>query len=334
MRRRYAERMIDELRPRPDEPRRRGRQQRRLPAPALPRRGRSRSSGSSPPQTSRRWPNAEGIPTLVALLRRGARRRARRDGPPGRPDRRQQRPRPGARPQRLRRRPCPAAGAGRRCSRSSSRTCCGCSSGTSSTRSTTSTSRTSRSGRRPHLIGRHGLRSSTSRSCRRTADRCASTSVIAGRRRRRRRERVDAVLAARTSARRLRRGETYAVVRRAGRGDQAGLLEFLHRRARREGKSVAGYGAPGQGQHVPQLLRDRPRPARLHGRSQPATSTGMFMPGTRIPIAPGRTARRDASRLHPGSCRGTSATRSSRSSADARDWGAQFVVAIPRLEVV
>ena len=45
------------------------------------------------------------------------------------------------------------------------------------------------------------------------------------------------------------------------------LVEFLID-CRRDGKRVAGYGAPGQGEHAAQLLRYPHRPARVHGRPQ------------------------------------------------------------------
>ena len=55
------------------------------------------------------------------------------------------------------------------------------------------------------------------------------------------------------------------------------LLEFLIAK-RREGKRIAGYGAPGQGQHAAQLLRHPDRPARVHGRPQSRTSRASSCP--------------------------------------------------------
>ena len=60
---------------------------------------------------------------------------------------------------------------------------------------------------------------------------------------------------------------------------------------------------------------------------------GMFMPGTRTPIAPVERlaeTRPDYIWILPWNLRDEIVAQL----ADARDWGAQFVVAIPRLEVV
>ena len=128
-----------------------------------------------------------GVPTLVAFFGRASRGAARRRGQAREPRRRQQRPRSGARPERLRGRGydrCCAPTARRR---SSSRTCCACSTASSTTRSTTSTSRTSRSRRSRRSSPPTASRSTTSRSSRPTAARCGSTrSRRAGRTRRRR----------------------------------------------------------------------------------------------------------------------------------------------------
>ena len=103
--RRYAEMMIGALRPGPDEPGGRGRQQRRLPAAALRRSGASRSSASSRRPTSPRRPIEKGIPTdRPVLRRRETAARARCRARPRRPAARQQRAGPRARHQRLRRR--------------------------------------------------------------------------------------------------------------------------------------------------------------------------------------------------------------------------------------
>ena len=159
-----------------DEPGRRDREQRRLPAAVLRRRAASRCSASSRPRTSPRSRARRACRRVVAVLRRRDRARARRGA---------------ARSADL------LLGnnvlahvpdlndfvAGLKCcsrraawSRWSSRTCCGSSTRTSSTPSTTSTSRyfsflTVRAG----LRGARPARSSTSRSCRPTAARCAST---------------------------------------------------------------------------------------------------------------------------------------------------------------
>ena len=82
--RRYVEMMRERLGLGPDEPRRRARVERRLPAPALRRRRASRSSGSSRRANVAEAADARGVPTLVEFFgrelgraaRRGARTRA------------------------------------------------------------------------------------------------------------------------------------------------------------------------------------------------------------------------------------------------------------------
>ena len=100
----YVEAIDRAVRARRRQPRRRAREQRRLPAPALRRArhpgarhraGRERRRGGARARRRRRSSRSSAR-ELAA--------RARRRGPPRRPDRRQQRARPGARPQRLRRR--------------------------------------------------------------------------------------------------------------------------------------------------------------------------------------------------------------------------------------
>ena len=77
------------------------------------------------------------------------------------------------------------------------------------------------------------------------------------------------------------------------------LLEFLIG-ARRRGKTVVGYGAPGQGQHAAQLLRHPDRLPRLHGRPQPVQA-GQVPARHAHPDLRSRADRRDAAglRAHP-----------------------------------
>jgi SAM-dependent methyltransferase len=108
-------------------------------------------------------------------------------------------------------------------------------------------------------------------------------------------------------------------------------VDFLET-ARRDGKSIAGYGAPGKavtflaycgiGTDLLPYTVDR----NIHKH-------GMFMPGTHTPIAPVERlaeTRPDYIWILPWNLRDEIAAQL----ADARDWGAQFVVAIPQLEVV
>ena len=143
---------------------------------------------------------------------------------------------------------------------------------------------------------------------------------------RRRRDGARRRRARRGTGRRRVRPANLGVVRRTGRGDQAGHVEFLQT-ARREGKSVAGYGAPGKA--VTFLAYCGIGPDLLpYTVDRNTHKHGMFMPGTRTPIAPVERlaeTRPDYIWILPWNLRDEIAAQL----ADARDWGAQFVVAIP-----
>ena len=99
----YVETMIERFGLGASELGRRDRQQRRLPAAALRRAG-DAGPGIEPARNVATVASSSGMPTLVAFFgRRRARASSSRDGTAGRPDRRQQRPRAGAGPERLRR---------------------------------------------------------------------------------------------------------------------------------------------------------------------------------------------------------------------------------------
>ena len=109
------------------------------------------------------------------------------------------------------------------------------------------------------------------------------------------------------------------------------LLEFLIE-CRRDGKRVAGYGAPGKGNTLLNYCGIRDRPARVHGRPQPVQA-GAVPAGHPHPDPPSRGARAGPSRLHPdpslepqGGDRGPARPRA--------EWGARFVVPIPEVEVL
>jgi hypothetical protein len=112
---------------------------------------------------------------------------------------------------------------------------------------------------------------------------------------------------------------------------KAGLLGFLLR-ARREGRSVVGYGAPAKGNTLlnycgigPDLL---PYTVDLSPHKQ-----GRYLPGTRIPIyAPERIfeTRPDFVLVLPWNLKQEIAAQM----ADIREWGGRFVVAVPELEVL
>ena len=108
------------------------------------------------------------------------------------------------------------------------------------------------------------------------------------------------------------------------------LLAFLIE-AKRAGRSVAGYGAPGKGNTLLNYCGIRSdfldftvdRNPYKHGR---------FLPGTHIPIFPVeriREARPDFILILPWNLRGEIAEQL----AYARAWGARLVVPIPQLEV-
>jgi SAM-dependent methyltransferase len=108
------------------------------------------------------------------------------------------------------------------------------------------------------------------------------------------------------------------------------LVEFLVA-ARREGRSVVGYGAPGKGNTL--LNHAGVREDLLAYTVDRSTfKQGMFLPGTHIPIhAPERLAetRPDYILVLPWNLREEIASQLEYT----RSWGAQLVVPLPRLEV-
>ncbi|MGW5190177.1 methyltransferase domain-containing protein [Kribbella sp. NPDC004138] len=109
------------------------------------------------------------------------------------------------------------------------------------------------------------------------------------------------------------------------------LLEFLIQ-AQRDGKFVAGYGAPGKGNTLLNHcgIREDLLPYTV---DRSPHKHGMYLPGTHIPIfAPERLAetRPDYIVILPWNLR----TEIVHQLGYAREWGAKFVVAIPRLEVI
>jgi predicted TPR repeat methyltransferase len=124
---------------------------------------------------------------------------------------------------------------------------------------------------------------------------------------------------------------TYLAFAERAAGIRRDSIEFLVA-AREAGKSVAGYGAPGKATTFlnycgigPDLLPYTvDRNPYKHGR---------FMPGTRTPIHPVERlaeTRPDYVWILPWNLRDEIVAQL----ADARTWGARFVVGIPRLEVV
>jgi C-methyltransferase C-terminal domain/Methyltransferase domain len=112
---------------------------------------------------------------------------------------------------------------------------------------------------------------------------------------------------------------------------KAELVEFLIQ-AQRDGKTVAGYGAPGKGNTLLNHcgIREDLLPYTV---DRSPHKHGMFLPGTHIPIfAPERLAetRPDYIVILPWNLREEIVHQL----GYAREWGAKFVVPIPRLEVI
>ena len=108
------------------------------------------------------------------------------------------------------------------------------------------------------------------------------------------------------------------------------LLEFLIS-ARREGKRVVAYGAPGKGNTLLNHCGIRSDLVEFSVDRNPFKH-GKFLPGTHIPIHPVEAlaeARPDYVLVMPWNLRKEIADQL----AYVRDWGGQLVVALPRLEI-
>ena len=109
------------------------------------------------------------------------------------------------------------------------------------------------------------------------------------------------------------------------------LLEFLIAR-RREGKRIAGYGAPGKGNTLLNYCGIRTDLLEFTVDRNPYKQ-GQYLPGTRIPIRHPdalEQARPDYILILPWNLKDEIVSQLS----DARRWGAQFVVPIPEVEVL
>jgi hypothetical protein len=118
-------------------------------------------------------------------------------------------------------------------------------------------------------------------------------------------------------------GEKVAETKRA-------LLEFLID-ARRDGKRIAGYGAPGKGNTLLNYCGIRQDFIEFVVDRSPYKQ-GKFLPGTHIPIFPPERIdeeRPDYILILPWNIRDEITAQL----AHVRKWGAKFVVPIPRLEV-
>ena len=109
------------------------------------------------------------------------------------------------------------------------------------------------------------------------------------------------------------------------------LLEFLIE-CRRDGKRVAGYGAPGKGNTLLNYCGIRDGPARVHGRPQPVQA-GTVPAGNPHPDPPPEAleqARPDFILILPWNLKEEIVAQLDH----AREWGARFVVPIPEVEVL
>ena len=123
----------------------------------------------------------------------------------------------------------------------------------------------------------------------------------------------------------------YARFQQQARETKRGLLEFLIH-AKREGKSVVGYGAPAKGNTLLNYCGIRTDFLDYTVDRNPYKQ-GCFLPGTHIPVYHPdkiRETRPDYLLILPWNLR----EEIIRQLAYVREWGARFVVPIPRLEVI
>ena len=109
------------------------------------------------------------------------------------------------------------------------------------------------------------------------------------------------------------------------------LLGFLIAE-RREGKHIAGYGAPGKGNTLLNYCGIRTDLLDFTVDRNPYKQ-GQFLPGTHIPIRPPEALEQDRPDdilILPWNLKEEIADQLSYT----RDWGARFVVPIPRVEVL
>jgi len=130
---------------------------------------------------------------------------------------------------------------------------------------------------------------------------------------------------------RLDRMDTYATFGEKVKESKRNLLDFLIR-ARREGKSVAGYGAPGKGNTLLNYCGIRTDFLDYTVDRNPYKQ-GKFLPGTHIPIfSPDRIfeTKPDYLLILPWNFKQEIIRQMGR----IREWGGKFVVPIPAVEVI
>ena len=124
--------------------------------------------------------------------------------------------------------------------------------------------------------------------------------------------------------------ETYAAFAEQVRETKRGLLDFLIS-ARRDGKTIAGYGAPGKGNTLLNYCGIRTDLVDYTVDRNPYKQ-GTYTPGARLPVHdPSKIAetRPDYVLILPWNLRDEISAQMS----EIRAWGGQFVVPIPRVEV-
>jgi SAM-dependent methyltransferase len=128
----------------------------------------------------------------------------------------------------------------------------------------------------------------------------------------------------------LNRVERYAAFEEQVKETKRKLLEFLIR-AKREGKKVVGYGAPGKGNTLLNYCGIRTDFLDFTVDRNPYKQ-GRFLPGTHIPIFPPeqlRAARPDYVFILPWNLKNEIMAQLSY----IRDWGGKFIVPIPEVKV-
>jgi hypothetical protein len=129
----------------------------------------------------------------------------------------------------------------------------------------------------------------------------------------------------------LDRVETYDSFAEQVRETKRGLLDFLVR-AKRAGKRIVGYGAPGKGNTLLNYCGIRTDFLDYTVDLSPHKQ-GRYTPGTRIPILhPARIleTRPDYVLILPWNLK----DEITRQMSAVRDWGGRFVIPIPRVQIL
>jgi len=139
------------------------------------------------------------------------------------------------------------------------------------------------------------------------------------------------VLRAREMAEGLGKLETYGLFEERVKETKRAILEFLVE-AKRQGKRIVGYGAPGKGNTLLNYCGIRTDFLDFTVDRNPLKQ-GKFTPGTHIPILDPeaiRKARPDYILILPWNLK----DEISKSMSYVREWGAKFVVPIPRVTIL